>query len=168
MPTRQDFRRVVEWCDTDPPFSWLQSVAAVALAVHSVVPTGTPRPRATALWTGALALRAPSGISELPQEPVHLVGSLAGVRNPARQPQLSIRADGERAVATLSGDQIPAAWSSGIEIERVRDEFGLVQADWPFGDPGVGGEPPEGAGFSQVFELLLWPSLRAHVDLGPP
>jgi hypothetical protein len=71
-PTRQDFQRLVEWCDREPPFSWLKRVAGVALAVHSVVPIGTPSPGATALWTGDLALRAGFGISELPEEPVRL------------------------------------------------------------------------------------------------
>jgi hypothetical protein len=63
MPTREGFQRLVEWCDTEPPFSWLKSVAGVSLAVHSVVPIGTPSPRATAFWTGDLALRKVSGIS---------------------------------------------------------------------------------------------------------
>lgn len=168
MPTRHDFERVIAWCDTDAPFSWLTSVAGVALAVHSVVPIGTAAPGATALWTGDVALRAPPGISELPQEPVRFIGALSGVRNPARRAQLSIRADDDRAVATLSGDRIPAAWSSGFEIEHVRDELGLLHADWTFGDVAAGSESPGGAGFPQVFELLLWPALRSHVDLGPP
>jgi hypothetical protein len=81
MPTRQDFQRLVEWCDRDAPLSWLKSVAGVALAVHSVVPIGTPSPRATAFWTGDLALREVAGISELPEEPVHFGGTLVGVRN---------------------------------------------------------------------------------------
>ena len=168
MPTRQDFQRVVEWCDTEAPFSWLKSVAGVALAVHSVVPIGTAAPRATALWTGDVALRELPGISELPQEPVRFAGSLTGVRNPARRPQLSIRADADRAVATLSGDHVPAEWSSGFEIENVRDELGLLRADWTFGDVVAASEPTEGAAAPQVFELLLWPALRANVDLGPP
>jgi hypothetical protein len=169
MPTRQHFQRLVEWCDRDPPFDWLKSVAGVALAVHSVVPIGSPRPRATAFWTGDLALRmGGSGISELPEEPVHFGGTLVGVRNPARQPQLSIRADLHQAVAKLSGDHIPAAWSSGFDIAHVRDEFGLLQADWTSGDLGVGSEPPEGFDFPQVFELLLWSALRKNIDLGPP
>jgi hypothetical protein len=168
VPTRQDLQRLVEWCDRDPPFSWLKRVAGVALAVHSVVPIGTPSPPATAFWSGDLALREASGISELPDEPVHLSGTLVGVRNPARQPQLSIRADVQQVVATLSGDHIPAAWSAGWEIERVRDELGLLRADWTIGEPGAGSEPPEGFDFPQVFELLLWPALRKDIDLGPP
>jgi hypothetical protein len=133
-----------------------------------VVPIGTPSPRATALWTGDLALREVSGISELPEEPVRLAGALVGVRNPGRQAQLSIRADVHRAVAKLSGDRIPPAWSSGLEIEHARDESGLLHVDWTFGDVGVGSEPPEGFDFPQVFELLLWPALRENIDLGPP
>jgi hypothetical protein len=164
VPTRQEFQRLVEWCDGDPPFSWLKRVTGVALAVHSVVPIGTPSPPATALWSGDLALREAPGISELPEEPVHLSGTLVGVRNPARQPQLSIRADVHQVVATLSGDHIPAAWSPGSEIEHVRDELGLLTADWTLGGP----EPPEGFDFPQVFELLLWPALRKNIDLGPP
>jgi hypothetical protein len=31
MPTRQDFQRLVEWCDRDAPLRWLKSVAGVAL-----------------------------------------------------------------------------------------------------------------------------------------
>jgi hypothetical protein len=168
MPTRQDFQHLLEWCDRSVPFNWLKSVVGVALAVHSVVPTATPHPPATAFWTGDLALREVDGISEFPEEPVHFVGTLVGVRNPARQPQLRIRADIHQAVATLSGHDIPAAWSSGFEIERVRDESGLLQADWTFGDLGIGSEPPEGFEFPQVFELLLWPALRKEIDLGPP
>jgi hypothetical protein len=168
LPTRQDLQRVIEWCDTDPPFDWLKGVAAVALAVHSVVPIGTPSPPATALWTGDLALRAAAGISEFPDEPVTFVGSLVGVRNPDRRPQLSIRADAQRTVAKLSGDHIPASWSSGIEIEHVRDESGLLRADWTFGDLAVASEPPEGFEFPQLFELLIWPALRAQIDLGRP
>jgi hypothetical protein len=168
MPTRQDFQRLVEWCDRDAPFGWLKSVAGVALAAHSVVPIGTPSPRATALWTGDIALREGAGISELPEEPVRFGGTLVGVRNPARQAQLSIRADVHQVVATLSGDHIPAAWTSGFEIEHVREQSGLLQADWTFGDLGVGSEPPEGFDLPQVFELLLWPALRKAIDLGPP
>jgi hypothetical protein len=55
MPTRQDVQRLLEWCDRDAPFSWLKGVAGVALAVHPVVPIGTPHPPATELWTGDLA-----------------------------------------------------------------------------------------------------------------
>lgn len=168
MPTRQDFQRLVEWCDREPPFSWLKSVTGVALAVHSVVPIGTPSPPATALWSGDLALREASGISELPEEPVHLSGTLVAVRNPAWQPHLSIRADVHQVVATLTGDQIPAAWRPGFEIGHVRDEFGLLTTDWTLGEPGDGSEPPEGFDFPQLFELLLWPSLRKDIDLGPP
>jgi hypothetical protein len=124
MPTRQDFQRLVEWCDREPPFGWLKNVAGVALAVHSVTPIGTPDPLATGLWTGDLALREVPGISELLEEPVHFVGTLVGVRNPARQAQLSITARVDQAVAKLSGDGIPPAWSSGLGIEHVRDEFG--------------------------------------------
>jgi hypothetical protein len=75
---RQDFQRLIEWCDRDAPFSWLKGIAGVALAVYSVVPTGTPHRPATALWTGDLALREVAGISELPEEPVHFGGKLEG------------------------------------------------------------------------------------------
>jgi hypothetical protein len=165
LPTRQDLQRVIEWCDTEPPFQWLRGVAGVVLAVHSVTPIGTPSPSATALWTGDLALREMHGISELPDEPVHFVGSLVGVRNPARRSELRITADAQRTVAKLSGDAIPAAWSAGLEIEHIRDDRGLLSADWTFG---LGGEPPEGFDFPQVFELLIWPSLRTSIDLGRP
>jgi hypothetical protein len=168
MPARQDFQRLVEWCDRDAPFGWLKTVAGVALAVHSVVPTGTPSPSDTAFWTGDIALEGVGGISELPDQPVNFGGTLVGLRNPARRPQLSIRADVHRVVAKLNGDHIPAAWTSGFEIEHLREESGLLQADWTFGDLGAGSEPPEGFDFPQLFELLLWPALRTHVDLGPP
>jgi hypothetical protein len=46
-----------------------------------VVPIGTPSPRATAFWTGDLALREVAGISELPEESVNFGGTLVGVRN---------------------------------------------------------------------------------------
>jgi hypothetical protein len=165
VPTREDLQRVVEWCDRDLPFGWLKRVAGAALAVRAVVAVGTPSPPATALWTGDLALREMPGISELPDQPVRFAGTLVGVRNPARRAQLSIRADADRTIATLSGDHVPAAWSSGLELEHVRDDAGLISADWTFGDLGAASEPEEVA---QVFELLIWPALRANVDLGPP
>jgi hypothetical protein len=168
MPTRQDVQRLVEWCDREAPFRWLTGVVGVALAVHALDPTGAANPSATALWTGDIALRGASGISELPGEPVRFVGTLVGVRNPARRPQLSIAADAHHVVATLSGDHIPAAWSVGVEVEHVRATSGLVEADWIVGDPGGGGEPPPGSDGRQAFELLLWPALRTAIDLGPP
>jgi hypothetical protein len=85
-----------------------------------------------------------------------------------RDPFGGTEPSGGRVVVKLSGDHIPAAWTSGFEIEHVREESGLLQADWTFGNLGVGSEPPEGFDFPQVFELLLWPALRKHVDLGPP
>jgi hypothetical protein len=165
MATREDFQQVVAWCDRDAPFAWLKNVAGVALAVHSVVPIGTPTPLTTALWTGDVSLRAMPGTSRLPDEPVHFSGTLVGVRNPARQAQLSIRADVSRATAELSGDHIPAALASRLEIEHIKTEFGLLQADWTLGDRD---EPPEGFDFPQVFELLVWPALRKNIDLGLP
>jgi hypothetical protein len=165
MATREDFQHVVAWCDRDSPFDWLKNVAGVALAVHSVVPIGTPTPQTTALWTGDLSLRAIPGISRLPDEPVHFSGTLVGVRNPAREAQLSIRADVSRATAELSGDHIPAALESRLEIEHVKTESGLLQADWTLGDRE---EPPEGFDFPQVFQLLVWPGLRKNIDLGLP
>ena len=165
MPTRRDLQRVVEWCDRDLPVGWLKSVAGVALAARAVIPVGTPSPAATALWTGDLALREPPGISELADQPVRFAGTLVGVRNPARHAQLSIRADGDRMIAKLSGDGVPAAWGAGLEIEHVRDDSGLISADWTLADLGAASEPRE---LAQVFELLIWPALRANVDLGPP
>ncbi len=138
------------------------------MAVHPVVPIGTTSPGARAFWTGDVAIRgAGSGISELPDEPVRFEGTLTGLRNPARQPRLTIRADGDRIVAKLSGGQIPAAWGADFEIEHIRDEEGLVRADWIL-QPGGEGEPAAASEFPLLFELLMWPALAKHVDLGPP
>jgi hypothetical protein len=168
LPARQDLQRIIAWCDTDPPFEWLKGVAAVALAVHPVVPIRTPSPGARAFWTGEVALRgAGPGISELPDEPVHLQGTLTGLRNPARQPQLTIRADVDRIVATLSAGQIPAAWAADFVVQHVRDEDGLVRADWTL-EPDGDGEPAAASEFPLLFELLMWPALAKHIDLGPP
>lgn len=168
MPTRQDLQRIIEWCDTDPPFSWLKGVAGVAMAVHPVVPIGTPSPGARAFWTGEVAIRgAGPGISELPDQPVRFQGTLTGVRNPARRPQLTIRADVERIVATLSEGLIPAAWGADFEVEHVRDEAGLVRADWTL-RPGAGDEPSATSELPLLFELLMWPALAKNIDLGPP
>lgn len=168
MPTRQDLQRLVEWCDTDPPFGWLKGVAGVAMAVHPVVPIGTPSPGARALWAGEVAIRgAGSGISELPDEPVRFQGTLTGVRNPARRPQLTIRATVDRIIATLSGGLIAAAWGADFEVEHVRDEAGLVRADWTL-QPGDGDEPSAAPEFPLLFELLMWPALATNIDLGPP
>jgi hypothetical protein len=93
---------------------------------------------------------------------------LVGVRNPDRRPQLSITADVHHVVVKLSGDHIPAAWTAGFEVQQVRETSGLLEADWIFGDSGVGGEPPAGFDGRQAFELLLWPALRKAIDLGPP
>jgi hypothetical protein len=168
MPTRQDFQHLVEWCDREAPFSWLTGVAGVALAVHSLDPSGAALPSAAALWTGDIALRGTPGISELPDEPVRFIGTLVGVRNPDRQPQLSITADVHHVVAKLSGDHVPAAWTAGVEVEQVRETSGLLEADWIVGDVGAGGEPPDAFDRRQAFELLLWPALRKSIDLGPP
>lgn len=168
MPTRQDLQRVIAWCDTNPPFGWLKGVAGIAMAVHPVVPTGTPSPGAKAFWTGDVALRGSGpGISEFPEEPVRFQGTLTGLRNPARQPQLTIRADVDRIVAKLSGGQIPAAWGADFEVEHIRDEEGLVRADWTI-RPGVGGEPSAASEFPLLFEFLMWPALAKNIDLGPP
>jgi hypothetical protein len=168
LPARQDLQRIIAWCDTDPPFGWLKGVAAVAMAVHPVVPIGTPSPGARAFWTGEVALHgAGPGIAELPDEPVRLQGTLAGLRNPARQPQLTIRADLDRIVATLTGGQIPDAWGADFEVEHVRDEDGLVRVDWTL-QPDGDGEPAPASEFPLLFELLMWPGLAKHIDLGPP
>jgi hypothetical protein len=168
LPTRQDLQRIIEWCDTKPPFDWLKGVAGVAMAVHPVVPIGTPSPGARAFWTGEVAIRgAGPGISELPDEPVRWQGTLTGLRNPARQPQLTLRADTDRIVAKLSGGQIPAAWGADLEVEHVRDEAGLVRADWTL-RPDAAGEPSPAAEFPLLFEMLMWPALAKHIDLGPP
>lgn len=168
MPTRQDLQRVIEWCDTNPPFGWLKGVAGIAMAVHPVVPTGTPSPGANAFWTGDVAIRGSGpGISEFPEEPVRFQGMLTGLRNPARQPRLTIRADVDRIVAKLSGGQIPAAWGADFEVEHIRDEEGLVRADWTI-RPGVGGEPSAASEFPLLFEFLMWPALGKNIDLGPP
>ena len=123
MPTRHDFERLIEWCDKTESFEWLKAIAGAALAVHPVLPIGsTGSPRALALLTGNIALREAPGISELPAEPVRFDGTLVGVRNPGRQAQLTIRADGDRIVSKLSGLGIPSTWSSGFDIEHVQDE----------------------------------------------
>ena len=168
MPTRQDLQRIIEWCDTHPPFEWLKGVAGVAMAVHPVVPIGTAGAGARAFWTGEVAIRgAASGISELPDEPVRFQGTLSGVRNPARRPQLTIRADVDRIVTTLSGGLIPAAWGAEFEVEHIGDEEGLVRADWTL-RPGDGDEPAATSEFPLLFELLMWPALATNIDLGPP
>ena len=167
MSTRQDLQRVIEWCDTDPsPLGWLKAVAGVAMEVH---PVGTPpNPRDRALWTGDVALHAAgTGLSEIPDQPVRFEGTLTGVRNPARQPKLTIKADTDRIVATLSGDRIPAAWSSDFEIHQIRDEAGLISAAWEF-RTGGGPAPPAESSVLMRFELLIWPALRKSIDLGPP
>ncbi len=170
MPTRHDFERLIEWCDKTQSFDWLRAVAGVALAVHPVLPSGsTSSPRALALLTGNIALCEAPGISELPEEPVRFDGMLVGVRNPGRQAQLTIRADGDRIVSKLSGLGIPSTWSSGFEIEHVQDESGLIHADWTFSDDAAGTVPPADTPPSLLsFEMLLWPALRTNVDLGPP
>jgi hypothetical protein len=168
MPTRQDLERLVAWCDGEAPFSWTKKAVGVALAVRSVVPIGTPLPSATALWVGELLLRSPAGTSELPDAPARFVGSLSGVRNPARRAQLTIDARPDRIVARLSGDAIPAVWGDGLEVEHVTADGSLVQADWTFGDTSVGASPPEGFAFPQLFDLAAWPTLHPATPTGPP
>jgi hypothetical protein len=129
VPSRNDFQRLVEWCDRDAPFGWVKGIGGVALAVHSLVPIGTDHPRATALMTGEVALRAPDGISELPDEPVRFVGTLVGVRNPERKWELRIDADTDRATARFSFPGMDPAWESGFEIQHARDETGLLDSD---------------------------------------
>lgn len=168
MPTRQDLERVIRWCDTNPPFGWLKGVAGIAMAVRPVVTIGTASPGARAFWTGDLSMSDPgSGISELPERPVRFQGTLTGVRNPARQSQLTITADVDRIVAKLSGGLIPAAWGADFEVAHVRDEEGLVRADWTL-RPGVGGEPSAASEFPLLFAFLMWPALGTNIDLGPP
>jgi hypothetical protein len=169
MPTRQDLQGLIEWCDLSVPFGGLKTVVGVALAVHSFDPTGGP-PSATARWTGEIVLRAAPGLSELPQEPVRLDGTLVGVRHPDRRPQLRIFADVHHVVVKLSGDHIPPAWATGFEIQNVRGTPVLVDTDWFFVGPGVGsGEPGEVFDGDQSFELLLWPAMRKSVNVfGPP
>jgi hypothetical protein len=41
------------------------------------------------MWNGRIRMRATSGISELPAEPVRFEGTLPRVRNPARRVQLT-------------------------------------------------------------------------------
>lgn len=163
MPTRQDLQRVIEWCDKNPSsLGWLKSVAAVAVEVHQVITP--PNQRDRGLWTGDLTLRAAgTGLSEFPDQRVRFEGMLTGVRNPARQAKLIIKADADRIVATLSGDRIPAAWTQDFEVHQIRDEAGLVSAAREF--------RTDSAGASDVlmrFELLIWPALRKSLDLGPP
>lgn len=162
MSTRQDLQRVIEWCDTNPPLGWLKAVAGVAMEVHEVA--NPPNPRTRALLTGDLALHAAgTGLSEFPDQPVRFEGTLTGVRNPARQAKLVVKADTERIVATLSGDKIPAAWTQDFEVHQIRDESGLVSAAWEF--------RPDAAGAPDVLmriELLIWPALAKSIDLGPP
>jgi hypothetical protein len=169
MPTRPDLQRLVEWCDRQPPFGWLSKRAGIALSVHSIIPTGTTRPPATGLWAGEVRLRGAPGISELPDEPVRFVGTLTGVRNPSRQAELTIEAGAERVVAKLTGSGVHEAWAAGLVVQHVREEDGLIRADWTFGDAGVGAAPPPGFDFPQVFDLLAWPDMRVGVlNTGPP
>jgi hypothetical protein len=166
LSTRQDLQRIIEWCDTNPPLGWLKAVAGVAMEVHPV--ENPPNPRNRALLTGDLALHS-AGIplSEFPDEPVRFEGTLTGVRNPARQPKLVIKADTDRIVATLSGGQIPAAWSADFEIHQIRDEAGLISAAWEFRPDAADASPAE-PGVLMRFELLIWPAFRKNIDLGPP
>lgn len=86
-----------------------------------------------ALWTGDVALGAAgTGPSELPDQPTASRAFLTGVRNPARQPKPIIKADADRLIATPSGGESPAAWSSNFEVHQIRDEAELVRAAWEF------------------------------------
>jgi hypothetical protein len=168
VPSRGDLQRLVEWCDRDPPFTWMKGIGGAALEVHSIVPTGTDHPRATALMTGEAALSGFGGVSELPDEPVRFVGTLAGVRNPGRQWQVRIDADTSRVVVKFDFVGMHQAWQSGFEVRHVRDDAGLFRLDWELHGDAPGGAAPGGFGFPLFFELLLWPALRKHIDLGPP
>jgi hypothetical protein len=170
MSTRHDLERLVQWCDMTVYFEWLKAVAGVALAVHPVLPTdSTSSHRALALLTGNIELRGGPGISEFPEEPVRFDGTLVGVRNPARQAQLTIRADADRVVSKLSGFGIPSTWGSGFDIGHIQDESGLIEARWEFRDDALGTVPPADTPPSLLsFEMLLWPAFRTNMDLGPP
>jgi hypothetical protein len=166
MPTRHDLERLVGWCDQEVSPGWLKAIGGVALGVHTVVPTDAAS-IALALMTGDIALREVPGISELPDQPVHFAGMLTGVRNPERQAQLAIRADGNRVVCTLSNPGISEAWSPSFEAEHVQDESGLIRIDWTFtaSDPGTGSsgstKPTQ-----MLFQLVLWPALRKNIGTG--
>jgi hypothetical protein len=167
LPSRTDFQRLIEWCDGQSPFQWLQPVAGAALAVHPITPIGTPSPPATALCSGELSLATP-GAGELLFEPVQFRGTLVGARNPERQVEVQIEADADRVVSKLKAPGLDPAWAAGLEVEHVRDQSGLLRADWTLGSVEVVNQPPA-EDFPQFFELLLWPALRRHLLItGPP
>ena len=121
--------------------------------------------RPMGLWRGGVGLRGSgAGISELPDEPVRFEGMLTALRGPAGQPKITIRADTDRVVAKLSGGDLPPAWAADFEITNIRDEQGLVRAEWTLLEPGAGSEPPK----EFLFQLLLWTALGRNDDIGFP
>jgi hypothetical protein len=168
MPSRSDVERLVAWCDAEAPFGWTKRVIGAALAVHTVSAIGEPAPPAAALCAGDIALKGVPGISELPAQSVRFAGALAGVRNPARELQLTLEASAAEIVAKISGRGMPPAWGSGLAVDDVRDESGLISVDWTLATEAADGSSAAGGEHPLLFELLLWPALRKSVDLGPP
>ncbi|MFL5910613.1 MAG: hypothetical protein ACJ768_08625 [Gaiellaceae bacterium] len=125
-----------------------------------MTPSGEVVGGIVAMWKGRIRMRAPSGISELPAEPVRFEGTLTGVRNPARTVQLTATADSESLTVALAGATLPTEWSTRFDVTQVVDTAGVVRSDWTLA--------PANAAPTHLFELALWPDLGIGVDLGPP
>jgi len=163
VPSRRDLERLVVWCDagaTEAPFQWLRAELGAALTVHAVTPSGDVVGGIVAMWKGRIRMRATSGISELPAEPVRFEGTLPGVRNPGRTVQLTPTADRESLTVALAGATLPSEWNTRFDVTRVVDTAGVVRAEWTL--------VSANAVPTHLFELALWPDLGIAVDLGPP
>jgi hypothetical protein len=165
MPARIDLERLVEWGDTDPPFEWLKPVVGAALGVHPIISIGEEQPpAAAALCVGDVRLSRTPAISELPAERAHFAGTLVGVRNPGRELQLALDATESGILAKVTGSGLPVPWGSGLTVQHVTDETGLISLDWTLPADGTTGQDHD-----LLFELLLWPALKKGVTLtGPP
>ena len=169
MPSRRDLERLVVWCDpgaTEAPFQWLRPELGAALAVHGMTPSGDVIGGIAAMWKGRIRVRATSGISELPAEPVRFEGTLPGVRNSTKTAQLTLAADAESLTVALAGATLPSGWGARFDVTRVVDTAGVVSASWTL--------TPAGGVPTHRFELALWPgpawtsaSTSARRDLIP-
>jgi hypothetical protein len=163
VPSRRDLERLVVWCDTgatQTPFQWVRAELGAALTVHGMTPSGDVIGGIVAMWKGRIRMRATSGISEFPDEPVRFEGTLTGIRNPTRTVQLTPTANSDSLTVTLAGTTLPSQWSTRFDVARVVDTAGVVRADWTL--------TPANAVPTHLFELALWPDLGVAVDLGPP
>ena len=128
--------------------------------VHGMTPSGDVVGGIVAMWKGRIRMRATSGISELPGEPVGFDGTLTGVRNPDRTVQLRLTADIESLTVALKGPNLPSDWSTRFDVAHVEEAGDVVRADWTLA--------PANAAPTHLFELGLWRDLTIAVDLGPP